>query len=218
MSIFAKLPANQFGAAQHVAPLVIASELHIAAVVLEQVVEIVGLHGHVVELQEAQALLHPLLEALCPEHIVHGEAGTDVPDEVDIVQVQQPVSIVHHLGLALTELNEPLHLLFEAGTVVVDGLLGHHAAHIGPARGVTDHGRAAANQGNGLIARHLQPLHKTQGHKMAYMERIRRGVETNVEGGLAVIHHFPNFFLVGHLSDQSTGYQFVKHFHFLPPR
>ena len=101
VSIFAKLPANQFGAAQHVAPLVIASELHIAAVVLEQVVEIVGLHGHVVELQEAQALLHPLLEALCPEHVVHGEASADVPDEIDVVQVQQPVGIVDHHGLAL---------------------------------------------------------------------------------------------------------------------
>ena len=43
-------------------PLVVAAELHIAAVVLEEVIEVVGLHDHVVELQEAQA---PFPSAAC---------------------------------------------------------------------------------------------------------------------------------------------------------
>ena len=87
MRILAQLAADQLGAAEHIAPLVVAAELHIAAVVLEQVVEVVGLHRHVVELEEAQALFHALLEALCAEHIVDREAGTDVADELDVVEV-----------------------------------------------------------------------------------------------------------------------------------
>ena len=71
-----------FRAAQHVAPLVVAAELHVASVVLEHIVEVVGLHDHVVELQEGEALLHALLVALRPEHVVHAEAGPPPPAAV----------------------------------------------------------------------------------------------------------------------------------------
>ena len=74
MRVLAQLAANQLGAAEHITPLVVAAELHVAAVVLEQVVEVVGLHGHVVELEEAQTLLHALLEAFGAEHVVDREA------------------------------------------------------------------------------------------------------------------------------------------------
>mgnify|MGYP007072580595 CR=1 FL=1 len=74
VGILAQLAADQLSAAQHIAPLVIAAELHIAAVVLEHIVEVVALHDHVVELKEGQALLHALLIALGAQHIVHGEA------------------------------------------------------------------------------------------------------------------------------------------------
>mgnify|MGYP005918138811 CR=1 FL=1 len=42
----------------------------IAAVLLVQCVEIVTLHDHVVELKEAESLLHTLLVALCTKHVV----------------------------------------------------------------------------------------------------------------------------------------------------
>ena len=45
-------------------------------------------------------------------------------------------------------------------------------------------------------------------HKVAHMEGVRRGVKTNVESGLAVIEHIPDFFLVGDLGDQAAGYKF----------
>ena len=48
--ILAQLPADQFCTAQHVGPLVVAAELHIAAVFLVQLIEVIALHNHVVEL------------------------------------------------------------------------------------------------------------------------------------------------------------------------
>ena len=114
VGVFAQLAADELGAAQHVGPLVVSAELHVAAVVLEEVIEVVGLHNHIVEFQEGKALFHPLLVALGPEHIVYAEAGAHFTKEVHIIELQEPVGIVHHLGLALAELNEPLHLLFEA--------------------------------------------------------------------------------------------------------
>ena len=213
VSVLAQLLADQLGAAQHVAPLVVAAELHIAAKMLEQVVEVVGLHDHVVEFQEGQSPLHALAVAVRPEHVVDGEARANFPQQLHVVQVQQPVGVVDHLRLALAKLDEALHLLFEALGVVVDVLLGEHLPHIGTAGGVADHGRAAADQGDGLVARHLQTLHQGQRHEVAGGQAVGGAVKADVEGGLAVVDHFPNLFLVGDLGNQSPGNQFVIQFH-----
>ena len=213
MGVLAQLAANQLRAAQHVAPLVITAELHVAAHGLEHVVEVVGLHNHVVEFQEAEALLHPLLIALGPQHVVHGEAGTHLPQQLDIVQVHQPVGIVQHHSLALAKLDEPLHLPLKALGVVVDVLLGQHLAHIVAAGGVTDHGGAAADQGDGLVARHLEPLHQAQGHEVAHVQAVRRAVKADIEGGLAVVHQFPDLLLIGDLGNESPGFQFFVNTH-----
>ena len=165
--ILAELAADQLGAAQHIGPLVVAAELHVAAIVLEQVVEVIGLHDHVVEFQEGQALLHALLVALGAQHIVHREAGADLAQKLNIIESQKPVGIVQHLCLALAELDEFFHLLFKAGGVVVDVFLGEHLAHIGAAGRIADHSGAAADEGDGLVAGKLQTLHQRKRHKVA---------------------------------------------------
>ena len=174
---------------------------------LEHVVEVVALHDHVVELKERQALLHALLIALGAEHVVDGEAGTHITQQLNIIQVQQPVGIVQHQSLALREIDELLHLLLEAGCIVSNILLGQHLAHIGTARGVADHGGTAADQGNGLIASHLQALHQGQGHKMACSQAVRSAVKANVESGLAVVDEV-NDLIVGDLGHQTACLQF----------
>ena len=180
---------------------------------LEQVVEIIGLHDHVVELQEGQALFHALLVALCTEHIVDGEACADLAQELDIIEVQQPVGVVDHDGFTFAEINESLHLALEALGVVVDILLGQHFAHIGAAGRIADHGRAAADERDGLVARHLQTLHERQRHEMTGSQRICRAVEANVEFGLARVDHFADLRLVRDLLDKASGLQFFINTH-----
>ena len=89
VSILAELFAYELGSAEHVAPLIVAAELHVAAVVLEQIVEIVALHYHIVELKETQTLFHALLIALGTKHIVDGEAGADLAQKFDIIKVEK---------------------------------------------------------------------------------------------------------------------------------
>ena len=48
---------------------------------------------------------------------------------------------------------------------------------------------------------------------MAHMEAVGRGVKANIEGGFAIVNHFPDFFFIGNLGDQAAGYQFVIDFH-----
>ena len=212
VGVLAQLAADQLGAAQHIAPLVVAAELHVAAVVLEHVVEVVALHDHVVELEEGQALFHPLLVALGAQHIVDREAGAHLPQQLDVVQLEQPVGVVQHQGLALAEINEALHLPLEAGGVVVDVLFGQHLAHIGAAGGVADHGGAAADQGDGLVAGHLQALHQGQGHEVAGGQAVGGAVKADVKSGLALVDDVDDL-LIGDLGHQAAGFQFVVQLH-----
>ena len=76
MSILTQLTAEEFGTAQHIAPLIVTAEFHVAAVFLVQHIEIIALHDHVVEFKEGKTLFHSLLVALCSQHVVNTEAGT----------------------------------------------------------------------------------------------------------------------------------------------
>ena len=44
MSVLAEFSSDQLCTTEHVAPLVISAELHVAAISLEQLVEVVALH------------------------------------------------------------------------------------------------------------------------------------------------------------------------------
>ena len=176
-------------------------------------VEVIALHDHVVEFQEGQPLLHPLLITFCPQHIVHGEASTHFPQQLHIVQSQQPVGVVDHQGFAVGEVDEAGHLLLEALGVVVDVLRRQHLAHISLAGRVTDEGGAAAQQGDGLVAVGLETAHQAECHEVTHMEGISGGVEANIEGGLAAVDQFLYLFLIGDLGDQAAGDQFIIQCH-----
>ena len=204
MGVLAELLADELGTAEHIAPLVVPAELHVAAVMLVEVVEVVALHEHVVELQKAQTLFHALLVALGAEHVVDGEARPDVADELDVVEVHEPVGVVDHDGLVVAELDEALHLLFEAVAVVLDHLRRHHLAHIRAAGGVADHAGAAADEDDGSVARHLQALHEAQRHEVADVEAVRRRVEADIEGRLALVDKLGDLLLACDLRDQAA--------------
>ena len=207
--VFAELLADELGARQHVGPLVVAAELHVAAVVLVQVVEVVGLHDHIVELEEAEALLHSLLVALGTKHVVDGELSADFTEQFDVIELQEPVRVVDHDRFAFAELDESLHLSLEAVTVVLDGLRRHHGTHVGTTGGVADIAGAATDQNDRLVARHLQSLHEAERHEVADMEGVRRRVEADVEGGFPFVDEFLDFVFIRHLGNKAAGNEFV---------
>ena len=217
MGVLAQLAADQLGAAQHVAPLVIAAKLHIAAIMLEHVVEIIRLHNHVVELKEGKALFHALLVALSAQHIIDTEAGAYLTQQLHIVELEKPISVIEHDGLIRAKFDKALHLTLEAFGIVVDVLRGEHLAHIGATRGITDHSGTAANEGNGTVPCHLQALHQRQGHKVTGRQAIGCAVKANIEGRLALIDHFFDFFFIGNLRNKSAGNQLFINLHSLSP-
>ena len=93
-----------------------------------------------------------------------------------------------------------------------DIVLGQHLAHIGAAGGVADHGSAAANQGNRLVACHLQALHQGQGHKVACGQAVGSAVKADIKSSLAVVDQV-NDLLIGDLGYQTAGFQFFVQRH-----
>ena len=161
---------DQFCSAEHVAPLIVAAELHVAAVMLVEVPEVVRLHDHVVELQKAQPAFHALLVTFGPQHVVDREAGAHLAQQIDVFQVQQPVGVVDDDGLVRPEVDKPADLLEKAVAIVPDGFRREHRAHVGAAGRVADIAGAAAEQHHRLVAGQLQALHQAQGHKMAHVQ------------------------------------------------
>ena len=157
----------------------------------------------------------------------------DIPDKFNVIQIHQPVRIVHHQGngmllfrsfplrrrgpCRIPEIDKAAHLSLEALAVMLYGLSGHHGAQIASARRISDHARAASYEGNGLIARHLQPLHQTEGHEMPHVQAVRGGIEPDIKGGLPVIDQLLDLFLVGELRQQPPCLQLVKYRHFILP-
>jgi len=127
---------------------------------LVEVIEVVGLHDHVIKLKEGKSLFHSLLIAFCRQHTVNGEASTNLAQKLNVIEPKKPIGIVYHNGLVLAEFDEFFHLLLEAFAVMSDGLGGHHRSHVGTAGGISDMACTAADQNDGLIACHLQSLHE----------------------------------------------------------
>ena len=94
-----------------------------------------------------------------------------------------------------------------------DRLFCHHLAHVASARRIPDHGCAASDQGDRFVARHLQPFHQTQRHKMADVQTVRRGIKSNIKHGLSIVKHLTNMRFIRHLSNQSARFQFLVNLH-----
>ena len=182
---------------------------------LEEIIEVIALHDHIVEFQEGKTLFHALLVALGTKHVIDREAGAHIAQQIDIIELQEPVGVVDHDGLVVAEFNEAFHLMFETLTVVLNGLRGHHGAHIGTAGGVADIAGAAADQDDRTVPCHLQALHEAESHKVTDMQAVCRGVKADIKGRLTVVDELFDLFLVSHLSDEPAGNEFVINGHFL---
>ncbi len=143
--------------------------------------EVVALHNHIVEFKKGQALFPTLFEAFCSKHTVNGKVYTNLAQQLNIVQIQQPVGVIGDNGFVFTEVNKTAHLLFEAGDVVRDKFRREHLAHFVLAAGVTDHTSAAAQKYDGTMACALHMAHHHQGDKVTYMQTIGGGVEAYIK-------------------------------------
>ena len=215
IGLLVQLAPDQFTAAEHVAPLIVAAELQIAAIMLEQIVEVIALHDHVVELKEAEPLLHALLIALRAQHIVDGEMGTNLPQQLHIVQIKQPVGIVDHHRFSFAEVNEAFHLPLKTLGVMVDIFPRQHFTHVGSSGGISDHGSAAADQRDRFVPGHLKALHQRQRHEVSGRQAVGRAVKADVKDRFSAVDQIPDHLFICNLRNQTARNEFFINPHFV---
>ena len=87
--------------------------------------------------------------------------------------------------------------------VAVDGLHGHHLAHVGLAGRIADHRRAAAHQRDGAVTRALHVRHRHDRDVVADVQGIGGRVEADVERG-RVFELLVELVFKGHLRDKAA--------------
>ena len=177
--------------------------------------EVVRLHQHVVEFKERKSFFHTRFVAFRSQHFVDGEASAYFAQEIDVVEVEKPIRVVHDDGgIFAFKADKTRHLLFETSHVVCDCFFCHHTAQIGTTGRVANHRRASAYEDNRLVTCVLQTLCDYHLHKMTYMQAVRRRVKTDIKALRTAVKQLFEFFFVNGLFDQSAFSEFVDDVHF----
>src|SRR4029077_9228174 len=122
--------------------------------------EVVGLQHHVVELDEGERLLalEPELHRIVGEHAVDAEMASVVAQEIDVVELVEPVGIVDHerVAAALTEAHEFAEHRLDAADIGGDLRIGEQLARLVLAGRTAALGGAPADQYDRLVPGLLQ--------------------------------------------------------------
>ena len=146
--------------------------------------EIIGLQAHVVEFDEGELVLalQPQLDAVHRQHAVDREMPADVAQELDIIEVRQPVGVVEQqrVASAFAKAQEFLENRLDRGLVGVDLLNGQQLAALVLAGRIANARGAAADERQGLAAGALQPGEQHDRQKRADMQRGRRAIKADI--------------------------------------
>ena len=118
--------------------------------------------------------------------------------EVEEREVLHPIVVVYQfcvVGSIRLEVEEFAQLLFDTLLVVAQGLFVEQVALLRFARGVANHTGSTPDQGQRFVAAALEMSQHHHAAQVAYVERIGRGVETQVGGNHFL---FKEFFCTRH--------------------
>ena len=138
--------------------------------------EVIGLQQLVVELYERESTLKALLHSFEGQHPVDGEIDANITEEPDIVQIDKPVSVIHHPGPAdslswvLGEIDDLSQLRLYLLHIAVDILHGEDLPHLRLTGWIPDKTGTAANEGDRIMTSLLQVVHREERHYMTDME------------------------------------------------
>ena len=163
--------------------------------------EVVALNQLVGELGERHAValaVEAFLHGVFGHHVVDSDALADVADEIEEREFLHPVVVVDQRGGVRgvgVEVEQFGQLAFDRLLIVTQGLFVEQVALLRFARGVADHARRTAHEGQRTVAAHLEVLEDHHAHQVADMQRVGRGVDAQVSRRL---FFFELFLCSGH--------------------
>ena len=180
--------------------------------------EVVALEELVGKFGEGKAVagltVEALLHAVLGHHVVDGDVLADLAGEVEEGEVLHPVVVVHEfgrVGRVGVEVEEVRKLLLDTFHVVAEHIFGEEVALGTLARGVANHARGAAHEGEGLVARALEVAEHHHGAEVSDMEGIGGGVDAHVSGNHLLAQQL--FSAGHHLVEHTAPCQFFNKVH-----
>ena len=128
----------------------------------------------------------------------------DITQQLDIIEVKQPIAIFQHQRLTVRKIDEFFHLPFEAHGIVVDLLNREHFAHVRFTGRITDHCSTGAKQRNWAMPCMLKALHNNHLKEMADVQAIGGRIKPDIERNLLAIEKFFDLLRVCHLRNQAA--------------
>ncbi len=173
--------------------------------------KVVGLDQGVVQLDERKAAV---LEAFPVRAVLHqlvdGEVAANIAQELDPLQAKQPIGVVDHQRTITRKIQIAAEMLTDAGQVAVDLFDGQHRPLGGAIGWVTNHARAAADDGDRPMPELLRVGQRHDAHQVPGVQAGGGRVETLVERDGAAVKGTPQGVLVGDLGDEAAGAQNVE--------
>ncbi len=146
--------------------------------------EVIALQDHVVEFQERERLLalEAQPDAVHRQHAVDGEMPADIAQERDVLELSQPIVVVHHdraCGTA-SELEVVLENLADARNVRLDLRFGEQLPRLIPAGWIAHLGGASAHEHDRPMPGALQVPQQHDGHQVSDVQAVGGGVIPDV--------------------------------------
>lgn len=177
--------------AEDIAPLIVAAHFKLTAVFAVQAEEVIALHKHVAEFEEGQPAFETLFVTFRAKHFVHGKMHGDIAHEIHEVEVSEPVRIVHDNSTVFSvEANQPLHLFFDAGNIVVKLFNAEQFAQLRLSGRIGNHCRASAEKHDGMMPAFLHMRHNAHCNIVTDGETFRRGIKADVKRQLFFAEKF----------------------------
>ena len=115
----------------------------------------------------------------------------DIAHEIHEVEVSEPVRIVHDNSTVFSiEANQPLHLFFDAGNIVVKLFNAEQFAQLRLSGRIGNHCRASAEKHDGMMPAFLHMRHDAHCNIVTDGETFRRGIKADVKRQLFFAEKF----------------------------
>ncbi|MPM87815.1 hypothetical protein SDC9_134915 [bioreactor metagenome] len=203
--------ADQIDSGDHIAPLILAAELHLAVVIAVQDVKVIRLKNGVIEFQKTQPAFEAHLHRLLGQHFVDAELIADFAQKIEIFHLGEPVGVVHENRPV--DGDEARQLAAQAIDIVRHLFLGQNRARGQLSRRIADLSGSAADQHDRLVTATLQQPHGHDRQQVADMETAPGRIEAHIERDFFAVEQGGDFFGVGFLVGETAGFQLIVGVH-----
>jgi len=140
----------------------------------------------------------------------------DIPQKFNVIEGEKPICVIQKQSLAFVKRKVSRKLRFDLFTVRINFPPREQFSHLRSSAGISYRSRSAAKKSDRPVAAALHVHKAHDGYKAAHMQRIGRGIKSNVAGNPLFSQESFQGFIVRGLVDKASLLQNAIHIVFHP--